>query len=898
MKKLCLSFLVLQLFNMIAISQPNEVDIMGIAPVSSVIGDGRITAGFSREGKLVSFFYPSVGAYNQIPYWTGVDENALWFGAPSHLGCFPGLVIFSGNQASVTWLNDDASSQKLHEWEYPSFHFKYVKQGIQVDYDVFAAIDINTIVYSFTFKNTNASPTSTGFAYYALLDPCKKNQDPNLYILNLPGSPITKSGWESEGVSRVSYKNGNLVWGKQANSIYNGFASTLPISSLRYVDSWGCDLGLNQGCYMTSYKLDNGQPPEKSWEELFFNIRNGLMIWDLGILQPGQSITFWLYLTSGSFPNEVENRLNTLKASIDPAGKSIEVKNWWKNNLIDPLNQNVGNYLAVLGGPTSSQVQLLNWLVISNRLLADRQTGAIIASPILIPKYCGVWPRDASFQVMTWIALGFKDIADKYFNYLFTVPHYTSYGRWYQCYDSQGKAYNGVPGDFGILNLSDLGYGANGVLEEDQMATVLLAVWYYKEKFGGLPSSLNAGMIQNIANYLMNAINTTRTTGNFQFPSEHLKQILLLLLGNNPLNTIIINSLKHDYTTWLKTGLIRPSSDVYEFPGSISANLNRLSQIESDHKLVASRQSAYTNFQAAGALYAAADLTGMSAFASTADELFNRAEETFWHPNTGHFKIAFSTMTGVLYEDRLEDFYSLYAWPFQAYALNDDKIRKHNYYIANQYAKKITDGTSTDERIFYPMLLSCQITGKICGDPSISSHLDQFDALIQDPDIVSPINHYLPEAIGGPQGAVKRLPSAWPLGWSNAFGIMYLLAKGGYVPPELTHPQGSVMDSKLFMKINVRLMYWCNNISPMSCINANESSLVSPFCTIYHSNYNEFKLFEDILNHDPARLTSFRTKLYSISATAMMEVLTGNLIPDDEMSWADFFQRQNDSLVY
>jgi len=870
---------------------------MGVAPVSALVGDGKISAGLSREGKLVCFFYPSVGAYDQIPYYTGPNANDPLFGAPAHLGCFPGLVSFSEKNAEVTWLNNDPNSQKSHKWEYPSFNFAYNVKNFKIEFDVFSLIDINTVVYSFKITNTSSYLARTGLAFYGLINPCRKNQNPNIYLLNTPFSSISIPGWTSEGIINVGYKNGNLVWGEKNQQVYCGFASTLPNSSIKFVDSKGCNLAFNQGCYQINYTTSENLA-DKFWEEWLYPIRNALMIWDLGFLQPGETRTFRVFITAGSSEVEVQNELNILRNTNSDQQKN-EVKNWWNKSVNKPLIDSSGIYINKLTvlDPTGYQVKLLKWLVITNRLLADRNTGAIVASPILIPKYYPVWPRDASYQVITWITLGFKEIADNYFRkYLFSIPDFKATDKWYQCYDSQGKEYVGVPGrrELPDFSVTELGYNFKyGVLEEDQMANVLLAIWYYKQKFGLLP--VDPLEIRKLANNIVKAINKTSSAVTLTVPKNEVKNTMSLIFSCQPCIDYIMKDLKSTYKYNIKAGLIRPSSDCYEFPGSISSNLIKITDIETNPHLIASRQSAYTNFQSVGALYAAADLLNESELLIQADELKKNAEGLFWNNNSNHFKIAFSNITGILYDDRLEDYYCLYAWPFQAYPFDDQKVISQNKYIISEYISKLNKIDPAKERIFYPMLLNCQIMGNINQDISVKHYLEKFDSFFQDPEIVSPINHYLPEAIGG-LGDTKRLHSAWPLGWSNAFGIMYLLTKGGYRPPELIKSETMTLNNELYMKINVRLWFWCN-FNPMKCINPSDEIILKPFCEKYHVSYSSVHQREQELFNNSSILNAFRNNLQMLGNESIIEYFSGKLV-NDEASWEAFFNRNKEYLSF
>ena len=107
---------------------------MGVPPVVALVGDGRISAGFSREGKMVTFFYPTVGAYDCIPYYTHRNPDEPRYGAQEHFGAFFGLAHFTQETvydpldiahvnpraveaAYVEWL--ERPREITHDWDCP-----------------------------------------------------------------------------------------------------------------------------------------------------------------------------------------------------------------------------------------------------------------------------------------------------------------------------------------------------------------------------------------------------------------------------------------------------------------------------------------------------------------------------------------------------------------------------------------------------------------------------------------------------------------------------------------------------------------------------------------------------------------------------------------------------------
>ena len=741
----------------------SETDVMGIPPVKAVVGNGKITAGFSDGGKLVTLFYPSVGAYDLVPYITTTDKNDKFYGSPDYMGAFIGLVKYNKSKADINWLW--SGNTMSHSEEYPSFTFTYnlEREKISISNNIFAPIESKSVIYNINISNNGTEDKNLGIAFYGFFDPISRNQNPSLKI------PIGQVNlWQTDGYARVARIGGTLIWYKEGiNSYAIGVGSNLPEERISYIDAGVADIptissipSINKGIFNNSYEVQNATKDGEVWKnivDLTPYAMNGIIIWDLGRIPSRGSTSLKIVLAVGDKKDEVINIIRS-SSNID----SSNTRRWW-GSFLQKIND-IGKRLNL----SDSDLEKLKWWAITMRLMVDSNTGAISASPLLIPKYYGSWPRDGIFQTIVWIALGYNDIARNYFKFLFNHYDFKNEGRWYQCYDTNKGEYVGFPWKGSI---PELGLYNDKVLEEDQMSLVIMGLWYYYKTFNELPISEKD--FRKLADYILSSI--------LDGEGEEEKKIQIKFLCNDVCPEVIKKycsmicngnyqiNINIELLLTIKNGLVRPSSDAYEFPGEISSDIGNISRIKECYNLIASRQSAYTNLAAVSALKAAYDILKDEKYNISACLLRKKTEKIFY--SNDHFKVAWSIFTKDLY-DRQEDLSTAIGWPIQAYNINNDKIVSHFRKIRDMY-----DNPEQNRKIFVPGILLTDIYGNLINDKS------NFFEKIE--DTIEAGNGYLPERIEYKDQVYVKVPSAEPLGWSMAMGIMDILTRAGYKPPIL-----------------------------------------------------------------------------------------------------------------
>lgn len=795
----------------------DEVSVMGVPPNVATIGDREITAGFSREGKLVSFFYPTVGAYDFVPYWTTTDENAPYYGAPGHLGGSLGIVDFFPNPEQpstslglVQWLTGPDMRPAIdHKWSMPAFDFRYWLTDtafdipgfgtVYGDFDdfsvtttVFSPVIDNkkqhSVVYSCRITNNGDEDREIGIAYYALFDPSKKNQNPYVYLKNPLSVPnvgaqavlFGETGWKKkQGTTHVDYNDGMMVWSNENYAI--GFSSNL--KNILYSDVKDASIRRNDIVVNPDARgvfgdvIENlGQTSNIEWDTP--DDANGIVIWKLTVPRHG-SKNFRVVVSAGDTRSETEATLaNIRQQPVKDLVTSTE--SWWRANFLKKL-ENQDFYPKM----TAKEKRYLKWWVMTMALMADERTGAIIASPMLIPQYYGSWPRDGTYQAIVWTRLGFTWIAKKYYRYLLNI--YQEEGSWYQCYDSEGSEYVGFkwPGhlittdtvpDFGIYNKK--------IREEDQMSLVMLGLWYYKERTLHLP--VDKTDVRQLADYIVNSVEP----GDSDRPAK--VRINYVDILNPAMNLVDYDWGYYDLELGsVKHGLIRPSSDAYEFPGEVSSDLlNIPSALVSNPRLIAARQSSYTNFAGISALDAAYDVLEDEKYRTAACLLKQHTESVFSNQTEDgerYFTSAWNPFMARFY-DRPQDNSTTLAWPLQSYSWQDPVLQSHCNVMAGSLGKQ---QTGENDYFFAPGLLMIDIYENIVNNETKSGY---FNRVLQNAVDSGDINNgYIPEKVAATGSPLyRKLDSAEPLGWSHAVGIMALVTKyeGAKKIPILPHGCG------------------------------------------------------------------------------------------------------------
>lgn len=475
--------------NSIKCTQTDEdpQDFMGLCPTEAIIGNGRLTVGISKTGKMISLFYPSPGHYNHIPYQTkrcfenpSISDLTL-LGAPEYLGSFGGINI---DNKGYTWLSNGIWDVKIQYayYDVPVLSIEYTNHiGDTVVETIFVPEDLDVVVRKFKYfgKGKNIK-----FTYYGCFHPNSYNMYPPLY--NADGSEhIIKLGYPLGWNFNASTTKAEVGFDKKAIifSQWELLTTKYTISCAGEINSKFANpllLGVNGltvigGNWLLEpvsiYNSGSNYPDKSKFQESTGLIPQpsqataGALIWDIS-----ESKEITIYISVGENLQKCKNNLEMAVYLGFYNLLTRTINNWRSmnyNRKIDNLplqDQEIKNYLKL-------------WATIMRLMYYNSNEefgGGIIASPNFQPKYYTMWPRDAMFQLLVWELLDEHEIVKKTIKKLFSLLEEDKNGNkyWAQTYSLDGS-YQGFP----IYNLDLKNYYDLHLIEEDQMPELLWFIW-------------------------------------------------------------------------------------------------------------------------------------------------------------------------------------------------------------------------------------------------------------------------------------------------------------------------------------------------------------------------------------------------------------------------------------
>jgi GH15 family glucan-1,4-alpha-glucosidase len=737
-----------------------DIYVQGVAPTEAVVGNSRMIAAFTKEGRLNYLFYPTVGSYEHVPYVTEAGREAQkrrFYGALDWNGSFAGLEI-NGN---VSWLHDDGWQRRMaYEKQTTSLSIDYSYQETSVKETSFVLPNVPVLLRRFTVSNRSSETASYKFVYYSCFNPNQTNQTVKFQVeaellsknfgMVLPQELV---GWRysrnrvfSEDGAMVSWTNLDgrsftVVSGARAIS-----GGVLPPSRLLVgmVSPWD-ESGAYDG--MISPLPHSGFEGSGEIQTSILMPANARMEWDLGEIPSGEERTVEIVISLGSSPEEARRNweMTFLVPAEDYTRKIREEGSQW-------LSASISSAAHL----SEAEKEMLIRALLTIRLLVDKETGGIIASPNLQPKYYGSWPRDGVFQAVALDLAGYTEPAERFYGWLFQHHILRRGSYWVQTYalqpPAQGANYIGLPN----LLASHL-TGKPEIVENDQMGTVMWGVWAFWKKNGKLPAGITTARLKAVGEYLLSIIVQ---------PSDPVA-----LTKANPAGTQI-------------PGLLEASLDSYEHPGKPA--------IPPVVESIGISQSLYTNASAVAGLMALADILDHEKdpsavkYRQAAGEIKKAVLTNLQDTHRGGFFTRFiprdpyhplKSPLKVLVSLREHDSMVI-AWPFHLVDFRGKKSTREKK-LALEYANAIEDYFSrmegTPKRdIFVPQYLFQQVYRSMMGK---EIHLPR--------DLLTTAG-YVPERIS--LGDLSKKGGAKPLGWAEAMLIFALLAKAGVDLPLVPTP--------------------------------------------------------------------------------------------------------------
>jgi len=691
----------------------DEVDPQGSNQTAIITGNSEMTANISIDGRLSGLWFPTVGAFNHIPYLSKVDDWVKDF-----QGSFGG--IKRGDY--YYWFTSDAF------WNAPAIQYQSgtyapiieiihtgkgdcagstVKEKIYVDYDGYTSSGArsNVLIRDFQVTTTLSSTCQT--------------------TANRTFSP-----------SLIVYSRFN------PNSTYHMFRQWTPARAIMsYVDDrlywWQFDLPnyviAMEGMTSTGSKISATFRGVESLDEARKIVPDATCF-------PGSVVgttAEWLIpssrhvvvATAGCKPGNTlcNGALDNIHSRVSTAENTFKTR--WNSWLTTSLT-------SITDSTWFDRYK--RWLV-AMKMMADKNTGAIIASPSQEPTYYYSWPRDGIFQTAAYIMAGKRAEADKFFRFLFDVSQNWDDG-WTQAQSSLDGSNLALPAS--PLRIS---------IEEDQPPTVLWGLWLYKKKFSTLPPDVDVNDIKGVANYVVSRI--------------------------CPFSGLLWPSLG-----WQEN----PAKDIGQSLYTNSAAYGGL---------LAAAELVEGSDTTAATAYRSAARTIKNAVQSrlcTASKCHTRIKyEPWWIPDLGDKRKACSYCMLASAIDDENEYVMAFEWPFHIFDLGDPRVQ--SYYSSTEGTHDDIGDFSKDKPLWIPRYLFSYLYAKEAYNNSevpsgtfkggLDSDIREIESNF--PALMTDTGYMMDQYVGGKEEEIygddykdsKLGSAARPLGWSQAMGVLVALAQ-------------------------------------------------------------------------------------------------------------------------
>jgi len=714
----------------------NEVDSQGTNQTAIIVGNSEMTANISVDGRLSGLWFPTVGAFNHVPYLSKVAEWVKPF-----QGSFAG--IRRGDD--YYWLTDRSS------WNRPTIEYQSgtyapiavithtgtgdcagatIKERVYVVYDAYedGGDRANTLIRDFNVSGVttyNLCRTSSNASSDAMLTVYSRLNPNDNYQLFRQWSPDLAS---------TSCAGDRMYWTQLPQPHYT--------IAMEGMDRYGNALPISCTEYVVTQDDVNSVVPNSDCFPL--SVIGSIAEWEV----PSTRRLFVAMAGCDGAGVTCDGAIDEAEDGV-PYALENDVKNGWSSWLTGI--RNVSN--------STWRDRYKRWLV-SMKMLADRNTGAIIASPSQEPTYYYSWPRDGVFQAVAYIMARKYDEAADFFNYLFDMAQgdiAQGIGSgWTQAHSSLDGSKLGLPPVPLRMNV-----------EEDQPPTVLWGLWvYWKQKSGNLPSGIDTNDVIEVADYVVSRICPT-------------------------------------------SGLIWPSLDWHENP----------------YKDIG--QSLYTNAAAFAGLLSAAEMVEAENPGKAADyrEAANAIREGVYDnlcdSDSCHTRIKYSfALIGNLwnsdlaclaclssdYSDDDGEHIMAFAWPFHLFELGDPRVQ--SYYSDTWGGHDDLGDFSKDHSLWIPRYLYSYLYARAASVNEETTGLTDYREKLSDDisdmessftELMTETGYLMDQHIDGEESLIysdydgsslggKLGSAARPLGWSQAMGILYALARQNSFVPLLDPP--------------------------------------------------------------------------------------------------------------
>lgn len=448
----------------------HDVNAQGNNQTALIVGNSRMLANIDFDGRISGFYFPTVGSYNHVPYLSEVSDwvepfqgayggikrgdNYYWFrdrrywNAPTIT--YPPITTSKAPIAEITYAGTGACLGTT------------VSQKAYIVYDNDGTSPNNLLILDFAVTGNACAPSITGaqFAFYSRFNPNNTNQ-------------MFKK-WTASPNVRVCGAD-RLMMQPETIPILDGDSPyTIDLEAM---NSAGTRLIMTD-CTPGILLLEDAQRIVDDTICYPEGVIGSIAEWDLP-----SSRRIIVAIAGGTIDDASGSTALDDAERITPSTLEIRTGTSW-SEWISGLSD----------GMTSAWRDRFERWLITMKMLADDETGAIIAAPSLEPTFYYSWPRDGTFQAVAYILAGKSDVAAKFFDFLFGPNVKLSNHSWVQAYSSLDDTVT-------HLGLPDL-FNVN--VEQDQPPTVLWGLWvYWGTNSNNLPSGVTKQQIIDVANYVL-----------------------------------------------------------------------------------------------------------------------------------------------------------------------------------------------------------------------------------------------------------------------------------------------------------------------------------------------------------------------------------------------------------
>jgi hypothetical protein len=730
----------------------SEIEVQGKNQTSLIIGNSEMLANISLDGRISGLWFPTVGAFNHVPY---LSEVQVW--VKDFQGSFGG--IRRGDD--YFWLTDRTY------WNHPTVNYlsttkapiaeityqgigvcsgAQVKEKVYVAYDsiISAGQRVNVLVRDFTVtisninnlcKTTENSSHAPELAVYARFNP---NDTYQLFKQWIPAADSRSC--EGERLRWVQEDTDPPIVSSplvKSDPAIHSYAI-----AMAGFDRYGNPIGMGE-CIESIETEEAAQALLPHTSCVPTGVKGALASWPI----PSTTKRVMVH-TAGSGGGSA------------PCGYALD---YIEDKSASYLENGVTSEWTIwVGNPAvnwSMRDDTKRWLI-TMKMLADRNTGAIIAAPSQEPTFYYSWPRDGIFQSLAFMMAGKYDVVDDFFEFLFgMLPGVEPDHGWNQAYSSLDSVRLGLPDWPDRINI-----------EEDQAPTVLWGLWVYWKKRGGqLPPGITLSSIKNVADYV-------------------IAQVCPV------------------------SGLIRPSIDRLESP------LLHIGQS------LYTNSAAYAGLLGVAEILEDEDDTSADGYRQAALDIRDAVLDMLCDSNECHTRIGYLSSTDLQqaiadllllgnlgsaclksismpYVDIPLEMMMSFAWPFHIFDMDDVRVR--NYYDDVWTTHQELSDFDADNPLWVPRYLYSYLYAK---SAYASSDVDAGYKAELLPDIQeveanldaikTEYGYLMDQYIGGDEGefygsdyAGMKLGSASrPLGWAQAMGVLMAYAQSGKHIPLLDAP--------------------------------------------------------------------------------------------------------------